>query len=140
MLHFFDTNIVLYAVDTSDWRGPIAFDLLSKHTLEKTAVVSTQALQETYHNAVRKFGVQPEEARKYVERLATLHVVDSDANFVISAISLAQTAQLSIWDSLIIAGAARAGCGVIYTEDLNHGQIISGVRIVNPFKAEGVSK
>lgn len=46
---------------------------------------------------------------------------------------LAQTAGLSYWDALVVVSAASAGCAVLYTEDLNHGQEIAGVRVVNPF-------
>jgi predicted nucleic acid-binding protein len=40
---------------------------------------------------------------------------------------------LRIYDACIIASAALAGCGTLYTEDMSHGQVIEGVRIVNPF-------
>jgi predicted nucleic acid-binding protein len=42
---------------------------------------------------------------------------------------------LSFWDALIVVTAAKCGATVLYTEDLNHGQEILGVRIVNPFAA-----
>ncbi|MGA3202122.1 MAG: hypothetical protein ABSF12_06470 [Bryobacteraceae bacterium] len=43
-------------------------------------------------------------------------------------------AKLSFWDALVVVAAARAGTGVLYTEDLNDGQEILGVRVVNPFR------
>ena len=42
--------------------------------------------------------------------------------------------QVSFWDSLIVAAAEQANCSVLFTEDLNDGQSIRGVRVVNPFK------
>jgi len=54
-----------------------------------------------------------------------------------AAAGLAGQAQLSFWDALVVVAAARAGAAVLYTEDLNHGQEILGVRISNPFAAEG---
>jgi len=41
--------------------------------------------------------------------------------------------RLSFWDALIVVSAASAACGTIITEDLNHGQMIRGIRINNPF-------
>ncbi len=41
--------------------------------------------------------------------------------------------QLSIWDALIVCAANRAGCRTLLSEDLNHGQVIGGVAVVNPF-------
>ena len=41
---------------------------------------------------------------------------------------------LTIYDSLIIAAAKAEGCDVVYSEDLNDGQVVDGVRIENPFK------
>ena len=51
------------------------------------------------------------------------------------AVELADRARLSFWDALGVVAAARAGAAVLYTEDLNDGQEILGVRISNPFAA-----
>jgi predicted nucleic acid-binding protein len=40
----------------------------------------------------------------------------------------------SFWDSSIIAAAVATGCDRVYTEDLNHGQVVEGLTIVNPFR------
>ena len=50
------------------------------------------------------------------------------------AIELSGSAKLSFWDALVIVAAARSGAKRIYTEDLQHGQTILGVEIVNPFR------
>lgn len=55
---------------------------------------------------------------------------------MLAAIDLQQEARLSIWDAMILQSAGKLGCGVLYSEDLNAGQIISGVRVVNPFENE----
>ena len=41
--------------------------------------------------------------------------------------------QLSFWDSMIVAAAAHGDSERILTEDLNHGQVIEGVKIESPF-------
>jgi predicted nucleic acid-binding protein len=52
-----------------------------------------------------------------------------------AAIGLADQAKLSFWDALVVIAAVRTGAAVLYTEDLNDGQEILGVRITNPFAA-----
>ncbi|MFN4146065.1 MAG: hypothetical protein ACK4GN_09600, partial [Runella sp.] len=41
--------------------------------------------------------------------------------------------QYSFYDSLILASALECGCEVLYSEDLNHGQTLEGLQIINPF-------
>jgi predicted nucleic acid-binding protein len=50
------------------------------------------------------------------------------------ALLLADMEGISIWDAMLVAAAVRARCRVIYTEDLSDGQVIRGVRVVNPFR------
>ena len=61
------------------------------------------------------------------------NVVPIDAYLVREAVELAQASQLAYWDALIVRAASVAGCARLFTEDLNHGQVIDGVRIENPF-------
>jgi len=51
----------------------------------------------------------------------------------LAAAVLAEEAQISLWDAMIVRSAMRMQCPVLWTEDLNHGQIIGGVEIRNPF-------
>jgi predicted nucleic acid-binding protein len=52
------------------------------------------------------------------------------------ALHLAQTYQYSYWDSLIIAAALEANCAILYSEDMQHGQIFNNqLTIVNPFRS-----
>lgn len=52
---------------------------------------------------------------------------------VLAAIDIAEQERLSFWDAMIIRSASELGCKTLWTEDLNAGQVISGVRIANPF-------
>lgn len=56
---------------------------------------------------------------------------------VLGALDLATAYSLSHWDALLLKVAAGAGCRTLLTEDLQHGQIIDGVTIRNPFPAGG---
>jgi predicted nucleic acid-binding protein len=56
-----------------------------------------------------------------------------DASLVAEAIRLSRSAQLSYWDGLVLAAAARGGCRRLLSEDLNAGQAFGTVRVENPF-------
>ena len=60
-------------------------------------------------------------------------VVQITPALIEQAIDISIEAQLSFWDSLILSAAVSAGCTVLYSEDLNNGQIIHGVTVRNPF-------
>ena len=74
-----------------------------------------------------------EEALAVVEDLAAWPLMVVDYAAIRAAVGLADQAKLSFWDALVVVAAARAGAAVLYTEDLNDGQEILGVRIRNPF-------
>lgn len=132
---FLDTNVLLYTFDTvAPEKQKRATEAIAQRATADL-VVSTQVLQEFYVNATRKLRppMSPEEATREVDALIALEVVPSDARFVRSAIDLAQRADISLWDALIVRAASVAGCEVLLSEDLNAGQVIDGVRIENPF-------
>jgi predicted nucleic acid-binding protein len=54
---------------------------------------------------------------------------------VLRASEIQERNRLSFWDALIVAAASNAGAVTLYTEDLNHGQVMEGIRIENPFLA-----
>lgn len=64
---------------------------------------------------------------------ANLEVVRIDLEDVMGAIDCSILNRISFWDALIVTAAGKANCETLWTEDLNHGQIIQGVRIENPF-------
>jgi len=53
---------------------------------------------------------------------------------VLRATEISESAELAFWDALIIAAAEQSTADVLYSEDLNHGQTIAGLRVVNPFR------
>ncbi|MGQ0622235.1 MAG: PIN domain-containing protein [Panacagrimonas sp.] len=61
-------------------------------------------------------------------------MVEIDEAQLLRASLLRETASISYWDSLIIAAALHAGCTLLYSEDLQHGQVFEGsLTVVNPF-------
>ena len=98
-------------------------------------VVSTQVLQEFFVITTRKLGVPAEAARRKVELLGRFDVVTLQLELILGAIDLCRLYGLSFWDALVIRAASAAGCPRLLTEDLQHGRIIDGVRVENPFVA-----
>lgn len=133
---FVDTNVVLYAYDvTAGARHDAARELMSRLGRERTGVVSVQVLQEFYVNATRKIAVPLDTttARERVRVLGRWATHSPTAADVLAAAELADAAQLSFWDAMIVRSAAEMGCRTVWSEDLNAGQLIAGVRVVNPF-------
>lgn len=133
---FLDTNVLIYADDPSAGsKQSRAREVIQEAMDRSLAVVSTQVLQEYYSTAIRKLKLAPAAARDTVDCYARLDVVVVKPNLILRAIDLSRLRPVSFWDALVIQAAAVAGCTRLYTEDLNAGQIIEGVRIVNPFAA-----
>ncbi len=131
---FVDTNILIYALDQANpEKQTRARDLLKLLQGSRSVVISTQVLQEFYVVATGKLKVDAELAKKMVSVLANFETVTVDLPVIRQAIDISSAEQLSFWDALIISSAESAGCEVIVTEDLNHGQLIKGVRTENPF-------
>jgi len=131
---FFDTNVLVYTDDASaSAKLEVAIDLLEQAILTSTGVVSTQVLQEYFVTATRKLAVSPEDVSRKVELIGSLDVVTLDVQTIISAIDLHRLRQLSFWDALIVQAALRGRCTRLFTEDLQHGQRILGLEVVNPF-------
>jgi predicted nucleic acid-binding protein len=81
--------------------------------------------------------VDPQRAAAATHALTRLDVIGADAELVLAAIDTSRSAQLSIWDALIIETARRAACVRVLSGDLADGQTIRGVRIENPFRGSG---
>jgi predicted nucleic acid-binding protein len=135
---FLDTNILVYAFDREDARRQaIAAELFERHLKDRTAVLSLQVLQEFFVVVTRKIKspLASAQARRLVADFLRHNVVETSPIHLLEAMDLSITDRLSFWDAMIIVTAVRAGCKIIYTEDLRSESSVKGVRIVNPFKA-----
>jgi hypothetical protein len=65
--------------------------------------------------------------------LPPLEVVVIDVPLIRKAIEVCIRRKLTFWDALVLAAARHAHCDILWTEDLNHGQVVDTVRIENPF-------
>ena len=137
---FLDTNILLYTIDQREpWKRDQALRIVSELAYHGMAVISIQVLQEFYVGATRKFGIDPLTAKGMIAGFRAHELVAPDIELMNEAIDGSILNRISFWDALIIASARRANCEVVWTEDLNHGQLIQGVRIENPFLKPSVS-
>ena len=131
---FVDTNILICAHDLAQGAKQTAADgVLRELWTNQTGVLSPQVLQEFYYNATRK-GARPlsrNDARRIVATYSVWCIDFSQAE-LFSAFQVEDMAKISFWDSLIIAAALKAGATTILSEDMNSGQTIAGIRIVNP--------
>jgi predicted nucleic acid-binding protein len=135
---FVDTNILVYAIAADDSsRSPVAQNLLRELMIDRSLRTSTQVLQELYVTLTRKgkTPLHPEVALRYIDQIGAWPVVVTDFKLVRRAIELSVASVLSFWDALIVVAAQASGAGTLYTEDLQAGQELLGVRIVNPFQA-----
>jgi predicted nucleic acid-binding protein len=133
---FFDSNVLVYADDPRDAvKQERALRLIEDHMKMRSGVVSVQVLQEYFVTVTKKYKLNAELARMKVAIYARFQVVEPGVADILAAIDLHRLHGLSYWDALIVHSAKRAGCRQLLTEDLQHGQTIDGVRIVNPFLA-----
>jgi predicted nucleic acid-binding protein len=133
---FVDTNVLIYAHDLDaglkhDRAALIVADLWEK----ENGIVSVQVLQEFYVNVTRKIArpMTPAAARGIIRNYLAWRVEPNEPSAVLLASEIGERNRISFWDALIVASAARAGADRILSEDLNHGQVIEGIRIENPF-------
>jgi predicted nucleic acid-binding protein len=135
---FVDANILVYAFDASaKGKQAAAKDLLERLWDSGTGCLSVQVLQEFFVTVTRKVAkpLSVDEAADRIREFSAWRVFAPGADDVLAAIAIQQQSNLSFWDAMIVRAAAEAQCDVLWTEDLNDGQSIRGVRIRNPFAA-----
>jgi predicted nucleic acid-binding protein len=134
---FVDTNVLLYAYDTSEAvKQPIARAALDELWVTRLGTLSTQVLAEFYNAATRKLArpVHRAEAREVIDLYTAWPVVTVNPAVILAATALEERHRLSFWDALVIEAARVAGAERLLTEDLQDGRVIEGVRIENPFR------
>jgi predicted nucleic acid-binding protein len=129
-----DTNIPAYAEGMDDpHRQDPAATLLASVPTDRW-VIPVQVLGELYNILVRKLRLAPGEAAGRVGAWQTMaETIDTTAAVMTVAMALSAAHQLTIWDSLVLPAASRAGCRLLISEDLQNGFTWGGVTVVNPF-------
>lgn len=132
---FVDTNILIYAYDADAGDKNVkALSAISGLWDSMKGIVSTQVLQEFYVNATRKI-LQPlplAVVRGIIENYLAWQVQLIYPATILRASEFQERHQLSYWDAMIVAAAYEGNAKMLFTEDLNHGQIIEGIKVINP--------
>ncbi len=133
---FFDTNILVYMQSGMDpAKTKVSRQLFEHNSLDNLIVLSTQILQEFYVAMTRKMGHDPLVIKNVLVLFSEFEIVPVSTSILFDAIDISVLHKLSFWDSLVVSAASAGNCKFIYSEDFNHGQVIRGVEIVNPFKS-----
>lgn len=143
MRQFVDANILVYAYDASAGKKKATAErLLAKLWDTGTGSLSVQVLQEFFVCVTAKVAqpLSAEEAAERIRELSAWKVFVPGADDVLRAIALHARIKVSFWDAMVVHAAAELGCEILWTEDLNDGQVVQGVRIRNPFIAPGLEE
>jgi predicted nucleic acid-binding protein len=136
---FVDTNVLVYSRDASEpAKQPAAERWLRLLWATRSGRLSSQVLNEYYSVVTEKLrpGLGRDEARADVRNLMSWAPVPTDGPVVEGAWTVQDRYGLSWWDALVVSAAQVAGCAWLLTEDLQHGQTLDGVTVVDPFLTE----
>jgi len=133
---FIDTNVLVYA-EASDapLKQRAALALLKGLYEEGLGVLSTQVLQEYCNVALKKLKLPAQYVRSQLDLYEQFEVVQVTPAIIHAGLDLHQTRSVSFFDAIVLASAHASGCNVIWTEDMNAGEVVNGVSISNPFSA-----
>lgn len=134
-LVFVDTNVFLYSFDETDAsKQARARQWLAFCWRQRIGRVSTQVLNEFYHNAITKFrkNISAHQAREEVRRMRLWQPPHLDTYTVDGAWALQDRFMLSYWDALVVSSAQQQGCAYLLSEDMND-QHFDSVQKINPF-------
>ena len=128
---FVDTNVVLYSLSDDAVKRRRTLMILMERP-----VMSLQVLNEAANVMRRKLGFSLPAIREVVLRwLVESRLHPLAPSTLLMALDVAERYGFSHYDSLIVAAALEASCTKLYSEDLQHGQVIDGrMTIINPFK------
>ncbi|MGQ0619369.1 MAG: PIN domain-containing protein [Panacagrimonas sp.] len=136
MKQFFDTNILIYALDTTEGeRHRIASELVRDSLKEQRLVVSTQVLQEFRYLARGRLRgrLMVEAVELMFEEFARYCGTGTDLPLLRAAIRRADADTLNLYDAIVLEGALRTGCTELLSEDLQHGRVFGRLTVRNPF-------
>jgi len=130
---FLDTNIIIYAYSEDEIEKA---NIANKIINEYQCFISTQVVNEVSNVFFKKFNLSSQEVLSVVEELERfLTIIQFDIDTIKYAYKIKDKYKFSYFDSLIIATALNHNCQILYTEDMQHNQIIEDkLKIINPFE------
>jgi predicted nucleic acid-binding protein len=129
----FDSNILVYTLSRGDPRHPTAASLLARAT-GGDCVQTLQSLAECFRVLTTKLRFDPHHARQEIDGFRTAFpVCAANGDDLDRAMRAVEDHRLSSWDAMLWATAKRAGCRMLFSEDLQDGRRLGDVLFVNPF-------
>jgi predicted nucleic acid-binding protein len=131
-----DTNVLLYEHDARHGgKQERARAWMAHLWRSRQGRISFQVLNEFYFNATQKLkpGLSRKAARDAVKALRAWAPFITDERTIETAWEIQDRYRLSLWDALVVASASLHECKHLLSEDLQHGQVLRGVTVVNPF-------
>lgn len=132
---FLDSNILVYAFGTPKGPVPDPRIKVAEQIVIRGCAISVQVLNEFAQVCSRKARLDWDRIVGFLEVIKELcgPAVPITVEIHESAVALSRRYGFNIYDSLILAAALKAGCRTVYSEDMQHGQFVEGLRIENPF-------
>jgi predicted nucleic acid-binding protein len=130
---FIDSNVLIYSYsDLFPDKQAKARDLINSYD---DVFISTQVMNEFVSAFVKKLKAAWTDIIKSLDEITENYIVYTNSPITVKeACKIAQKYQFSFYDSLIISAAIECSCNILYSEDMQHGQLIEGkIKIVNPF-------
>ncbi len=129
---FLDTNVLVYLASEDAAKADQAEALVARG-----GVVSVQVLNELANVARRKMRMSWPDLHAFMDPLhELLEIRPLTTDTHAAGLALAERYGLSVYDSMILAAALEADCGVLWSEDLQHGLRIGSLQVLNPFQAQ----
>jgi predicted nucleic acid-binding protein len=129
----FDSNVLIYAISRSDPRHATATALIDR-AARADCRQTLQSLAECFNVLSRKYRMPASKAYGWVQSFQRLFaVVSADESDLKAALDAVAGHGLSFWDAMLWATAKRAGCRMVFSEELQDGRSLDGVLFVNPF-------
>ena len=129
---FLDSTILIYSYSSTEAAKQVTARALVS---DNESIISTQVLQELCNILLKKFGYGHHEARAAIaENCSNNLLFTNRRETVVHACEIASRYQFSFYDSLIVSAALQCECEILFTEDMQDGQVIDGQLLIkNPF-------
>lgn len=129
-----DSNVLIYAEGVDGGTRMTQAQDAIRAVRDSDLVLPVQALGEMFAVLTRKHRWSRSAARAAVLTWSDSYpLIGTGPGCILAAMDLAATHGLQIWDAVILAAAAEAGCGILLSEDMQHGFAWRGVAVQNPF-------